>query len=340
MFIILANNLRSEGWKMLDVTGKRDERVNLGQFGDKQPGCSSKEEYEEPERKRTKYVQQQHQESRASDSKQEESFMWMDVDECICEDVSRKVVCVNMCSVNPRNKTTSMQEKLKRLTTLLTMESPWIVAIVETWLNSTHANDKVIECLNLEGYEVIRHDREQGHHPDNAYGDEKSDVAGKRGGGIMLAWKNVPGFQVTRNIAEDYADSIVNFEISWKFQCCPCNEYGNQNLAKNEKTFGFTIVYRRPGTTQQKILDRLVHLPSWFESEYSGYSEWCMVGDFNWLPNSQDLKDVLYFVKDTATIFEMPTTHKGGNTLDYVSKQHLSSETNIVEYRSPVRIFQ
>ena len=155
-----------------------------------------------------------------------------------------------MRSINPRNR--RLSEKCARLREAIQRNDPAIIAIVETWLSKQHSDKEVARALGInryedgyeEGYEIWRQDRDAGHHPNNAYGDTTTGMEGRRGGGILIAWKHIilkngNRLLLIRNPSEDFGDAIMSADIEVQMNCTECNE-------ANSKKFAFTLVYRRP----------------------------------------------------------------------------------------------
>lgn len=183
------------------------------------------------------------------------------------------VLYANMRSINPANRAARFNEKIQALHQIIENHRPVIIAIVETWLTDRHENVHVSELLGLQNYIIWRQDRDAGHpeggnqiklsqvapklkyyncclvdyykYLGNAYEATTTGMEGRRGGGILLAWRNnyqLPnGFAVRleRNSSEDIGDCILSADILAGFSCQNCGGVA-------ESKFGFTIVYRRP----------------------------------------------------------------------------------------------
>ena len=172
-----------------------------------------------------------------------------DEEECICQPLTIPVLYVNMRSINPNNE--KLSEKKKRLQELIKAKNPAIIAIVETWLNETHPNDKVAKDLGIIGYTIWRRDRCDGHPLNNAYRQTTTSVEELRGGGILIAWKNIimnneNALVLELNPSEDYGDAIMSADIFVKLNCNICNETRVNDVFGIPGKFGFTVVYRRP----------------------------------------------------------------------------------------------
>ncbi|KAJ6648666.1 Xanthine dehydrogenase, partial [Pseudolycoriella hygida] len=251
--------------------------------------------------------QRRSQEQQRRRSTEEESDSDSDEEDCDCEGVEVPVFYVNAGSINPRTQ----KAKIEKIREVIGRNQPAIIAIVETWLSNEHSDDDVRNSLGLSWeYTILRQDRDAGHHSDNAYGATTTSMQGRRGGGILIAWKpiilsNGNPLKLKRNANEDYGDVIMSADILVEMNCTKCN------TSKNKK-FIFTVVYRRPvprdepsaGDTNFDILERLTHLIGASLDVCQNYSGWSMVGDFNYREGGDDkhVKDFLMHA-DGAEIF-------------------------------------
>ncbi|CAF1488648.1 unnamed protein product [Didymodactylos carnosus] len=214
---------------------------------------------------------------------------------CICDDATISVLYVNIRSMNPNND--KMRQKIDQLSSLIFYNQPDVIAIVESWLNEKHSDKDIRDSLQLQGYKIVRRDRCSGQDPENSYRDEtNAQYAKRRGGGILVAWKELNGLRADRiQFKENPAESTAEFE-----------------------------------RINKEIEDRLVHLPAWYTDKNAdaSYSGWCMVGDFNWGQNNRTdrerLEEILMLARGSADWVPMSSdrTHIGGLTLDRVIASH------------------
>lgn len=127
----------------------------------------SQKERKRQDRKREREKERQGQQQQVAGARQAREYDESSSDsetECICADVSIPVVFCNMQSVNPLNRSGSMENKFDRLKSVIQRNNPAIVALVETWLNDKHDNAFVLQRLGLQNYQIFRQDRKNGHH--------------------------------------------------------------------------------------------------------------------------------------------------------------------------------
>lgn len=107
-------------------------------------------------------------------------------DECICKPIKVSVLYCNIRSANPTSRNTV---KLATFQSIVASTRPQIVALVETWLTAQHSDSQIRIALGLEGYAIFRNDRRDNLYPGAGFvtGEEE-----KRGGGMLVAWKNIP----------------------------------------------------------------------------------------------------------------------------------------------------
>lgn len=185
------------------------------------------------------------------------SYTQEDEDEetCICENIKIRVFYINIRSINPENKTPAMKFKIERLRGRIQRYKPQLIVFVETWLTKNHRSSDVMERLDLDGYRIIgRYDRGDGHHEQNSYCLTTTGEEDRRGGGILVLWKQgCNSVKCRKAPSENYADNVVNFDLYYAANCYKCLN-GKQWIQK----FGLTIVYRRPGPFRNQ--SKLFHL--------------------------------------------------------------------------------
>ena len=120
-----------------------------------------------------------------------------------------KVLYANVQSIN---------NKINELRALLVKECPDVVALTETWTNSSIAD----ECLWIDGYDmVVRKDR--------------TDTTGGRGGGIVVYVKDLFTWQE---------------EVETSFNQCALLK-----VKMRGRDLGLRIVYRSPNSTRDNDAD-------------------------------------------------------------------------------------
>ena len=123
------------------------------------------------------------------------------------------------------------------------------MVFVETWLHKEHSDVDVINQLGLQDYAIYRQDRQMPNKnsPYIAEGDLDNPVGEHMGGGVMVAYRAPREYHptFTRDRNEDSGDNVMNFEITYRYNCGPCND--NRSEAK----IGLVAVYRRPGPFRQ-----------------------------------------------------------------------------------------
>lgn len=163
-------------------------------------------------------------------------------DDCLCQPIIIRVLYVNIRSINPNNP--SLRDKIAKLRNLISIYQPQLIAIVETWLTKEHNTEHVLRLLGIQQhtYKCFRHDRADGHDPNNAYGNTITGQEDRRGGGTLVLWKRDahPNTRFEPYGDENYADNVINFQIKYTFNCGKCSN------GKKFKKFIFTVVYRRP----------------------------------------------------------------------------------------------
>ncbi|XP_037052470.1 uncharacterized protein LOC119086000 [Bradysia coprophila] len=243
--------------------------------------------------------------------------------ECICIDVSIPVVFCNMQSVNPLNRSGCMENKFDRLRAVIQRNNPGIVALVETWLNDRHTNEFVLQRLGLQNYHIFRQDRSNGHHEDTWRGEAPTGFEDRRGGGILIAWRetvlsNGNSIRMSHVTSEAFADSVMIADITTQMNCRACN---NDEITRK---FTFSVVYRRPARdtddSNVELTNHLVHIGYMAVDSTLGHSGWSMVGDFNWRDGIEDPR-ILNILEGTEGAEGFPSqrqpTHRDGGSLDF-----------------------